>query len=176
MLLSLWNNFLKCQWLPSNFPQADGYKKSHKGSSSPDGGIGRNALLPCTTKKRITTNLKTINNQNCQKIKLHGCPTTKKLKKHSSRPVGGCGDSHHRGGAGWLGNQRLKTSSCKILWGLWRQQELPFSQESSLESGAKAEWASGIVPSDPSPRDSATTEQRQLLRPGEYLRLLPLIT
>ena len=56
--------------------------------------MGRNTVLLCTTKRRITTNLKTINNQNCQKIKLHGCPTTKRLKKHSSRPVGGCGDSH----------------------------------------------------------------------------------
>ena len=29
----------------------------------------------------ITTNLKSINNQKHQKIKLHGTPTTKKLKK-----------------------------------------------------------------------------------------------
>ena len=28
------------------------------------------------------------NNQNCQKIKLHGSLTTKELKKHSSRLVG----------------------------------------------------------------------------------------
>ena len=58
-------------------------------SSSQDGGIGRNTSLPCRTKRRITTNLKTTNNQNCQNIKLHGTPTTKELKKHSSRPVGG---------------------------------------------------------------------------------------
>ena len=37
--------------------------------------------------KRITTNLKTKNNHNCQKIKLYGNPTTKELKKHSSRLV-----------------------------------------------------------------------------------------
>ena len=44
----------------------------------------------CTTKRRTTTNLKTKNNQNCQKIKLFGSPTTKELKeKHSSRPIGG---------------------------------------------------------------------------------------
>ena len=43
-----------------------------------------------TTKRRITMNLKTKNNQNCQKIKLYGSLTTKKLKKkHSSRLVGG---------------------------------------------------------------------------------------
>ena len=46
-------------------------------------------MLPCTTKRRITINLKTKNNQNCQKIKLYGSPTTKEFKKHSSRPVGG---------------------------------------------------------------------------------------
>ena len=34
-------------------------------SSSQDGGIGRNTSLPPTTKRRITTNLKTKNNQNC---------------------------------------------------------------------------------------------------------------
>ena len=46
-------------------------------------------MLPHTT-KRTTTNLKTKNNQNCQKIELYGSPTTKKLKKkHSSRLVGG---------------------------------------------------------------------------------------
>ena len=39
-----------------------------------DGGIGRYALLPHTTKRR-TTNLKTKNNQNCQKIELYGSPT-----------------------------------------------------------------------------------------------------
>ena len=38
-------------------------------------------------KRRITTNLKTINNQKCQKIKLHGTPTTKGLKKQSTRPT-----------------------------------------------------------------------------------------
>ena len=37
----------------------------------------------------MTTNLETKNNQNCQKIELYGSPTTKELKKHSFRPVGG---------------------------------------------------------------------------------------
>ena len=55
-----------------------------------DGGIGRYTLPPCTTKRRTTTNLKTKNNHNCQKIELYGNLTTKELKKkHSSRPVGG---------------------------------------------------------------------------------------
>ena len=40
-------------------------------------------MLPCTTKRRITTNLKSINNQQCQEIKLHGALTTTELKKQS---------------------------------------------------------------------------------------------
>ena len=47
-------------------------------------------MPPHTTKRRTTTNLKTKNNQNCQKIELYGSLTTKELKKkHSSRLVGG---------------------------------------------------------------------------------------
>ena len=47
-------------------------------------------MPPCTTKSRTTTNLKTKNNQNCQKIELYESVTTKELKKkHSSRLVGG---------------------------------------------------------------------------------------
>ena len=47
-------------------------------------------MPPCTIKRRTTTNLKTKNNQNCQKIELYGSPTTKELKKKlSSRLVGG---------------------------------------------------------------------------------------
>ena len=46
--------------------------------------------MPPHTTERTTTNLKTKNNQNCQKIELYGSPTTKELKKkHSSRPGGG---------------------------------------------------------------------------------------
>ena len=65
-------------------------KKKEIQTSSQDGGVGRYTLPPHTTKRRTTTNLKTKNNQNCQKIELYGSPTTKELKKkHSSRPVGG---------------------------------------------------------------------------------------
>ena len=59
-------------------------------SSGQEGGIRRNPSLPHTTKRRITANLKSINNQKYQKIKVHGTPTTKKLKKKSirtTRPV-----------------------------------------------------------------------------------------
>ena len=58
-------------------------------TSGQDEGVGRHNLPSCTTKRK-TTNLKTKNNENCQKIKLYGSLTTKELKKkHSSRPVGG---------------------------------------------------------------------------------------
>ena len=47
-------------------------------------------MPPCTTIRRITTTLKTKNNQNCQKVELYGSPTTKDLKKkYSSRWVEG---------------------------------------------------------------------------------------
>ena len=65
-------------------------RKNIQKTSSQDGGIGRHTVPPHTTKRRTTTNLKTKNNQNCQKIKVYGSLTTKEIKKkHSSRPVGG---------------------------------------------------------------------------------------
>ena len=47
-------------------------------------------MLPHTTKRRTTVNLKIKIRQNCQKIELYESLTTKELKKkHSSRLVGG---------------------------------------------------------------------------------------
>ena len=69
----------------------DGKREVLKGeqTSRQDGGVGRYTLLPHTTKK-TTTNLKTKDNQNCQKIELYRSLTTKELKKkHSTRLVGG---------------------------------------------------------------------------------------
>ena len=75
-------------------------------------------MLPHTTKRKIT-NLKSIN-QKCQKIKLHGTPTTKELKKkidqnhQTGRVVDhkggvGCskavGCSSYVGGADFMGNR-----------------------------------------------------------------------
>ena len=56
--------------------------------------------------------------------------------------------------AGWMGNWRLK-ASCKILWGLPREEKLPVSKESSLESRARVEQASGMVPSLNPPHKAA---------------------
>ena len=68
-------------------------------TSGQDRGIGRYTLPPRTTKRRTTTNLKTKNNYNCQKVKLYGSLTTKELKKkHSSTLVEG-----RRCAAGWRG-------------------------------------------------------------------------
>ena len=67
-------------------------------------------MLPCTTKRRKTTNLKSINNQKCQKIKLHGTTTTTDLKKQSKgttrlvrqRKERNHGEASDRGdGVGW---------------------------------------------------------------------------
>ena len=59
-------------------------------ASGQGGDIRTCTACPRTTKRRITTNLNTNNNQNCQKIKLYGSPTTKELKKsHSPNQVGG---------------------------------------------------------------------------------------
>ena len=75
-------------------------------TGSQDESIGRYTLPPHTSKRR-TTNLKTKNNKNCQKIELYGNPTTKELKKkHSLRLVGGVetgsrGRQDTQQGGGW---------------------------------------------------------------------------
>ena len=59
-------------------------------------------------KRRVTTNLKIKNNQNCQETKQYGSPTTKELKTHSSRLVGveemgrSLGGEDVRQGSVWL--------------------------------------------------------------------------
>ena len=70
-----------------------------------DGGIGRYTLPPQTTKRR-TTNLKTKNNQTCQKIELYGSLTTKELKKkHLFRLVGEAERMHSKAAAGGPGGR-----------------------------------------------------------------------
>ena len=65
-------------------------KKQRQLTSSQDGRLGRYSMPPQTTKRRTTTNLKTKNNQKCQKIEVYGSLTTTELKKkHSSRLVVG---------------------------------------------------------------------------------------
>ena len=114
-------------------------KKAILWSSNQDGGLGRDPSLPPTTKRRITTNLKSINNQMCQKIKLYGILTTKELKKKSSRTTRPArwktmrADSEKRRcwdrplGPGWLpssagclGGADLR--GLRVGCGLWRLQ------------------------------------------------------
>ena len=94
------------------------YRTSHQ-----DGGVDRYTLLPPTTKRRMTTNLKTKNNQTCQKIKQYGSLKTKELKKkHSSKLVGGAekgswGGEDVQEGSDW----RSKQSHICILIN-WEEQ------------------------------------------------------
>ena len=54
-------------------------EKFIKRTAGPDG--GRYTSPPHTTKRSTRKNVKTKNNQNCQKIELYGSLTTKELKK-----------------------------------------------------------------------------------------------
>ena len=138
------------------------FYKIYTWSPSQDGGIGRDPSLPHTTKRRITTNVKSINNQNFQKIKLHGTLTTKELKKKSTRTTRPLrrwtlrADSEkllvHGGlwGWGWLprsvgcaGGADLRglRGGC-VLLRLLRWEKLPVSHESLLESVLEmSRWA-----------------------------------
>ena len=151
-----------------------------------DGDVGRNALLPCTT-KRITTNLKTINNQKCQKIKLHRTLTTKGLKKHLPRPVGGVElgrevmqqgvGPHRRGRAGWedswwgcglcrqgrLAEWETKDSKLSVNdCGVATAGETPsLIRDSLLESGATVKQVSCLVPSLAPPPQTAPQHSKE---------------
>ena len=75
--------------------------------------------MPPGKTRRTPTNLKTKNNQNCQKIELYGSPTTKELKKkHSSRLVGaaetGSGAERTRSKAGAGGPSEV--ADCGAGW------------------------------------------------------------
>ena len=66
-------------------------------------------MPPRTTKRRTTTNIKTKNTWNCQKIELYGSLTTKLLKKkHSFKLLGGAG----MGSQGW--GRREDTQQCSV--------------------------------------------------------------
>ena len=89
-------------------------------------------MPPRITKRRTTTNLTTENNQNFQKTKLYGSPTTKELKKkHSSRPIGGAETgswaerTHGKvgaGGPGWVRWQLADQAVPHCMWIKWEEQ------------------------------------------------------
>ena len=146
-------------------------KIGNLGSSGQDGGIGRNLSLPCTIRRRITTNLKSVN-QKCQKIKLHGTPTTKELKKKSARTTRLVRIPMVRPRRwGWLKAKLRLRADCGLWQGLPQWGKLPVSHESSLESGARDEQGSCTVPSlARSPQDAPAAQQGGLPCTGEYLR------
>ena len=186
-----WHCFQTKQWLHSGTASITWnyhFKNMNLESSGQDGGVGRNALPPSTTKRRVTTNLKTINNQKCQKIKLHG--TNNQGVKETSIQTGrkggdaqpGRADPWHSsrlckwGGTGWTGNWRLKTSSYKILWGLRWQEKLQSHRRVRWKVGLQQSKQQHCSLSDPSPIDSTTKQQGGLPHLSEYLRLHLLTT
>ena len=106
-------------------------------TSGQDGGIGRYTLPPTTTKRR-TTNLKTKNNQNCQKIELYESPTTKELKKkHSFTLVEGWRWAHGSGRGEdsrqwgwWLGDWDKQGSGWRTRVGQARWARLGWARRS----------------------------------------------
>ena len=137
------------------------FKKSLLEGSSHNGGRGRNPSLPCTTKRSITTNLKSINNQKCQKIKLHGTLTTKELKKNSIRTTRLVRWLTKR--ACWLRKTTVRQQTAWVRLAALRQQtqavaalgETPPLTLESVGKHAREEPVSYIVPSlAPSPAPS----------------------
>ena len=84
--------------------------KSKTRGSSQDGGIGRNASVLHTTKRRITTNLKAINKQKCQKNQTAWNSNNQRVKETFTQ-TGRRGRDRRQaaewsrwGRAGWTGN------------------------------------------------------------------------
>ena len=127
------------------------------------GGIGRYTLLPLTTKRRTTKNNEncqkielygSLTNKELKKkhsFRLVGEVEMGSRYREYARQDGGwqTGWSHicvriiweeqlgsetdHTTQGSNMGKESLKTSGCKILWGLWWRKKLPTSQESLLE-------------------------------------------
>ena len=97
------------------------------------------------SKRRTTTNLKTKNNQNWQKIELYGNPITEELKKkYLPRPVGG-----QRWAAWWRGltaRQHLEDRVVPPSWadklgGTTGEWDRPTTQGSSREMKSQtSDW------------------------------------
>ena len=146
-------------------------QNTSSGSSGQDGGVGRDPSLPCTTKRRITTNLKSINNQNCQKIKLHGTPTNKELKKKSTRttrPVRTCSEWEQ----GWLKAKLGLRADCGLPW-LPGWEKLPVSHESLLKSALETSRWAALFPLWPLPHRQHRSAARRVAPPWWIPKALP---
>ena len=155
---------------------------SHQSKSTPlkiiMGKHGEKPFASSHNQKRVTTNLKSINNQKCQKIKLHGAPTPKELKKQSNRktrPVRTCSEAADSvGRADWMRNSdseltadysgchhgRNSQSHMRICW------KVGYSQAGELYRSLYG----------PSPIGSTTAQQGGVPDQGEYLKPHPLTT
>ena len=162
-----------------------GLRNKNRGSSSQDGDVGRNPSLPCTTKRRIITNLKSINNQKCQKTQLHGTLRTKELKKKSPRTTrlvrwqtARAGSENlwwgsRLGGQGWL-KAKLKLRADCGLWRLLWWEKLPVSYESPLESAPETSRQAALLPLWPLPHRQRSSAARRVALPwGIPKALLP---
>ena len=148
----------------------------HSSSSCQDTGVGRNPSLPRTAQRKITTNLKSINKQKHQKIKLHGTATTQELKTQSTRPPRPVRwvdrENPQQGGGprslGWLDGKLRHRAACRLPRGFPQWEKLPVSQESYLESGVESNRWAALFP-------LWLLLHRQCC-PGEYLRPRPPLT
>ena len=149
--------------------QKKNYFLKKKRQQGQDGGVGRNPSLPRTTRRK-TTNLKSINNKKCQKIKMHGTPTITELKKQSNRttrPVrrrmernlceavvctGGCWLrwGGRLRGRGWLKGKLRLRGGCG-LQRLLQWEKLPVSRGSSLKSALEMNRQAALFPLWPLP-------------------------
>lgn len=101
-------------------------------SSGPDGGRGRNTSLPHTSKRRITTTIKTKHNQNCQENQTAWNSNNQGVKETFIQ-TGGKGEDggtedtqqgkavDHTGKVGladWVGSHITCRDTRKCLWGV----------------------------------------------------------
>ena len=77
-------------------------KKCAVSTSGQDEGVAKHASPPCATAERITTNLKTNNTQNCQKVELYNEGFKEATFIQMGR-VAGRGSMVRRGGGGRTG-------------------------------------------------------------------------
>ena len=136
-------------------------------SSGQDGGTGRNPSLPCTTKRRITTNLKSINNHECQKNQTAWNSNSQEIKEKVNQnnqtgktPWWGSGP---RGWSGLKAKLRLR-ADCGLQQGLLQWEKLPVSQE-FIGKWAGAEQASCTVPSLAPPHRQCCSAARRVALP-----------
>ena len=149
--------------------KSEGIKKY--GASGQNGGVGKNPSLPCTTKRRTTTNLKSINkpkapeNQTAQnsdnqgiKEKINQNNQMNKVEDHaadSEKPPGGSGP----GAQCWLKVKLRLRADCGLLW-LLQWEKISVSHKSPLESALETSRQDAWSPLWPLPHRQHTSAAR----------------